>query len=322
MPKIIITKRESELKLYQWLKSLYGNISYSLMQTWLRQKKLSIKGKKIKAGYSLAVGDIVYYPDFTPKEAAPLPQQSNSQNMPLVTNNIIFEDDNLLVINKPYDLATQGGTKITTSVDVIAKEYCHSAKLLHRLDRHTCGALMLGKDTKTHQIISKALQNQEVGKQYLAVIVGDPASSKSNRSNKGKKQGEINTLLHKPSAGPGKEKIMVTEDKQYGQIAKTHYKVVKTVTIKLKNQHCMLSLVKLTPITGRTHQLRVHMAHIGCPILGDGKYGGSLAQPFTKRQKLHLLCEKIDISAVLSYYSNPFIASAPLHIKETLDDFF
>ncbi|MDR0553134.1 MAG: RluA family pseudouridine synthase [Holosporales bacterium] len=163
---------------------------------------------------------------------------------------IIYEDENLIVINKPAGLAVQLGSKTTESIDTMAKSYNQEARLVHRIDKETSGITILAKNLKTSRYMTLLFKNKQIHKGYMAIVSGSNLREK----------GTINVPL-------AKEKESVVVDKINGKETITEYTVQK----RLNNG---LALIAAYPKTGRTHQIRVHLKHIGCPILGDKKYSG------------------------------------------------
>ncbi|MEI8295838.1 MAG: RluA family pseudouridine synthase [Alphaproteobacteria bacterium] len=183
--------------------------------------------------------------------------------------NPVWEDSDLLVINKPAGLAVQGGTKTNIHVDGLLQAYGAAQGqryyLVHRLDRDTSGILVVAKNHATAQHLATQFRLHTVKKLYLAIVLGVWKQQ----------QGAINAPLIKIGVH---EKMVVDQEK--GKSAQTDFRLVKRLTQAL-------NLVALTPQTGRTHQLRVHMSYIGHPIIGDGKYGGAPALKQTTQLHLH-----------------------------------
>ena len=179
---------------------------------------------------------------------------------------IIFEDENLIAINKPSGLATQGGSGIEISVDdfVLLKKF----QLVHRLDKDTSGILLIAKNSKSAEFLIDAFKNKTVEKTYLALVRGVPK----------KVSGVINIPLRKKLLGKNEK---VSPDFESGKEAITEFKILKNFSDR--------ALLELKPLTGRTHQLRVHCKELGHPILNDVKYGGKevLRKDLCKRMCLH-----------------------------------
>ena len=203
---------------------------------------------------------------------------------------IIFENNDYVIINKPPGLASQGGTGIKISVDDMIGAISERYKLIHRLDKDTSGVLAIAKKTTAAAHFSKLLQNKEVTKIYWALVRGVPPKMK----------GVIKLSLAK--RGDKMEKVEV--DDIDGKKAITEYTVLERLAKEM-------SWLELSPITGRTHQLRVHCAAIGCPIIGDGKYGGAEAFDKGMTNKLHLHARRL----VVRELGIDVTAKLPEHMK-------
>jgi len=233
------------------------DISFALAQKLIREKKVKINGFKTECSYRVAVSDQV---EVFSNLAIRFNQQSKKPAISLnkieqfskkIFDNPLFEDENLLIIDKPSGIACQGGTGIEICIDDILKTKKY--QLLHRLDKDTSGVLLIAKNNATAEKITQAFRNKTIEKTYLALTYGVFK----------KDSGTINIPLLKKNFGKN-DKIM--PDFTDGKTAITNYQLLKTFED--------FSLVKLMPITGRTHQLRVHCKEIGYPIINDVKYGG------------------------------------------------
>jgi 23S rRNA pseudouridine955/2504/2580 synthase len=243
-------------------------LGFSLSQKLVRKKQILINGKITKIGYKIEEGDEVSIPDIDISKKPIKKPTISKENLEKITKNIIYKDDNLIVINKISGIATQGGSNIKFSVDnalpYLKFDQDQTPRLVHRLDRDTSGILLIARNRGVAEILLEKFKNKKINKTYLALIAGTPA----------KKIGEINLPLLKKYQGTN-EKVYVDED---GKEAITKYKILSS-----QNN---ISLIELKPITGRTHQLRVHLKEIGYPILGDYKYGKRDRNDF-KRLALH-----------------------------------
>jgi 23S rRNA pseudouridine955/2504/2580 synthase len=194
---------------------------------------------------------------------------------------VIHQDPAAFVLNKPPGLATQGGTKTTAHVDGLLDALQFDAegrpKLVHRLDKDTSGALLVARTSRAAAFFSKAFSGRSAKKVYWALVVGVPSID----------DGTIDLPIAK-QPGTGGEKMHV--DEENGQPARSRYRVIE----RAGNRACW---VELQPFTGRTHQLRVHMAAIGHPIVGDGKYGGPaafLTGGISRKMHLHARRIRVD----------------------------
>jgi 23S rRNA pseudouridine955/2504/2580 synthase len=214
---------------------------------------------------------------------------------------VIYEDPSAFVLNKPPGLATQGGTKTHHHLDRLLDGLSNDAdsrpKLVHRLDKDTSGALLVAKTARSAGHFSKSLSGRTARKVYWALIVGVPSGD----------EGLIDAPLAK-QPGTGGEKMHISEE--HGLPAKTRWRVIDRAGNRA-------AWVELQPLTGRTHQLRAHMAAIGHPIVGDAKYGG--AEAFLTggiSRKLHLHARRIRIDGPDGVID--VTADLPPHISESL----
>ena len=233
------------------------DISFGLAQKLIREKKVKVNSARQDASYKLELADEVkIFADlenrtFREKQKPRISEKKIAEFLSYV----IFEDENLIAINKPSGLAVQGGSDIEISVDDFLSllEEGKNFQLVHRLDKDTSGILLIGKNKKSAEFLTDAFRNKTISKTYLALVCGVVKKS----------QAVINIPLRKKNTGKNEN---VRPDFEEGKEAITEYKTLKTFAD--------YSLLELAPITGRTHQLRVHCKEIGHPILNDVKYGG------------------------------------------------
>lgn len=300
------------IRLDRWFKRRLPNLQHALLQKALRKGQVRLDGKKAEANTRIASGQKLSFPDewmeIKAENSAPVKRESTSRVTPNdvkdLEQRILFEDADMLVLNKPYGLAVQGGTGQSISVDAIMRKRAEMRKeqpprLVHRLDRDTSGVLVLGKHANAAAELARAFARKDAAKFYWALISGVPSVL----------QGTIDLAIAKKVMGKDSrmEKVAPDED---GKKAVTHYEV-------LDNAGRTLSFVELMPVTGRTHQLRVHMEAIGHPIIGDGKYGGAEAFIDSEHlaKKLHLHARRL----VLPYKGKDKVFVAPLtgHMKQS-----
>ena len=233
----------------------------------LRSGEVRVNSGRIKPDYRLQQGDKVRVPPV--RVAEPRPHKARPLNLP-----VVFEDTALIVVNKPSGVAVHGGSGVSYGVIESLRVERPEAKfleLVHRLDRDTSGLLMIAKKRSALVELHRMLREGEVGKIYTAIVKGAV-----------KKAGfEMREALHKYVTAEGERRVSVRQD---GKAAVTQVKTLR------KNDSC--SLLEVTLLTGRTHQIRVHLAHAGHPVLGDDKYGDFdlnrvMAKQGVKRLFLH-----------------------------------
>lgn len=293
-------------RLDRWIKLHHPQITQGKLQQGLRKGWIKLEGKKAKsdarlnAGMTVSIAPVLLALENTaaPKKAQKLTDGQIRETRAMV----IYEDAHCLVLNKPAGLAVQGGSGITDSVDArldaLMGKSGERPRLVHRLDKDTSGALLLAKTARDATLLTKAFAGKEVKKIYLALAMGVPDP----------RTGKIDLPLSK-QGGEGAEKMGA--DEEDGKRAITLYHVAD-------HAHDRLSLIELAPVTGRTHQLRAHMAAIGHPILGDGKYGGKEAfiPSMELGRRLHLHAWRI----MLPSLGLDVTAPLPEHIRASFKE--
>jgi 23S rRNA pseudouridine955/2504/2580 synthase len=262
--------------------------------------KRAVPGDRIEAGQEIRIPPLDAQPA-RPARAQPKREPLTADEEQFVRDMVIFEDPAAFVLNKPPGLATQGGTKTTQHLDRLLDGLAGEAgrpKLVHRLDKDTSGALLVARTARAAGHFAKAFSGRTARKVYWALVVGVPDAD----------HGTIDAPLAK-QPGTGGEKMHV--DLENGLPAKTRWRVIDRAGNRA-------AWVELQPLTGRTHQLRAHMAALGHPIVGDAKYGG--AEAFLTggiSRKLHLHARRIKIDAP-DGGAIDVTAELPAHFSETL----
>jgi 23S rRNA pseudouridine955/2504/2580 synthase len=280
-----VSDDDDGIRLDRWFKRHWPDVSFNLVSRWARTGQLRLGGKRAVPGDRVEAGQEIRVP---PLENAPARARPQATRNPLtedeaqfVRDLVIYEDPNAFVFNKPPGLATQGGTKTHEHLDRLLDGLAGEGgrpKLVHRLDKDTSGALLVARSARSAGHFAKAFSGRTARKVYWALIVGVPSAD----------EGEIDAPLAK-QPGTGGEKMHISEE--HGLPAKTRWRVIDRAGNRA-------AWVELQPLTGRTHQLRAHMAAIGHPIVGDAKYGGPDA--FLTggiSRKLHLHARRIRIDA-------------------------
>jgi 23S rRNA pseudouridine955/2504/2580 synthase len=257
---IVIVDAEAEQRLDRWFKRHFPQVGHGRLEKLLRTGQIRVDGKRASAGDRLTSGQSVRIPplDLTP-EAAGSERQVSARDTAELRRMVIHQDDDVIVLNKPAGLAVQGGPgtlrHIDGMLDALRFDAPDRPKLVHRLDRDTSGVLVLARNAKAAAFLAAAFKSRDSHKTYWAAVAGVPSP----------RDGRIDLPLAK-AGGRGRERVAVGGDE--AQPAVTLYETIEHAWPRA-------AWLKLTPITGRTHQLRVHCAELGTPILGDGKYGGS-----------------------------------------------
>ena len=274
------------IRLDRWFKRNQPDISFNIVSRWARTGQLRLDGKRVAPGDRIEAGQEIRVPPVDPEpprpgRAKPKREPLTAEEEELVRSLVIYQDEHAIVLNKPPGLATQGGTKthqhLDRLLDGLSDDAGNRPKLVHRLDKDTSGALLVARTARSANIFSKSFSGRTARKIYWALVIGVPSAD----------EGLIDAPLAK-QPGTGGEKMHV--DEQSGQPAKTRWRIIDRAGNRA-------AWVELQPLTGRTHQLRAHMAAIGHPIVGDGKYGGAeafLTGGISRKLHLHARHLKID----------------------------
>jgi 23S rRNA pseudouridine955/2504/2580 synthase len=310
--KIFEIKQTSEnLRLDKWIKSELPHITFGMLQKALRNGMVKVNSKKTTHDYRLQTGDNVGIAnslcdnELSPRPAKTKSGSASAEQLNEIKEWVIFEDEYLIVLNKPAGIATQGGSGVSDCIDNrldgLRAEGEERPKLVHRIDRDTSGVLLLAKNRNAAAELTETFKNKVVRKIYWAIVAGTPQEQ----------IGTINLSLAKRGVKGGYEKMSVVVDDS-GDSAITHFRIIA------HNKKYNISWLECMPITGRTHQIRAHLQAIGCPIYGDGKYGGRAA--FNERlglpNQLHLHARFLQLPNNKKYQ---FTAPLSEHFKQSFE---
>ena len=359
MVEILRFKIEDVIKLRTWFRRQYPNVSFVSIARLARSGQIRVNSKRVGHLYILQPGDELRFPLFPQAENVKRNKchKPSRELISLIKNSILYMDEHIVAFNKPYGLATQGGSKITQSFDNVVKflfldgqdnedengQNPAPLKLVHRLDKETTGVFIMARSADVAADLGRIFQGRDIQKKYLAVLAGVPKA----------KSDTINVPLVKKESKNGKEYIFPDEngigaknivndefveevdgledgieafdsyckEKKNQQVHKKYskeHKVKNAITQYrvLDYADRTVSLVEMIPLTGRTHQLRVHSMHINCPILGDKKYGYKAK---IQDESLHL--HSYQISFRFKGKDISITAPIPSYFKETLEKF-
>jgi 23S rRNA pseudouridine955/2504/2580 synthase len=291
MPEIRkIDAEDDGIRLDRWFRRHYPAVTHILLEKLLRKGEVRLEGKRVKAADRVGAGQSLKLPpqvihakseraeSLKPETARPMAHF----NMGSLADRILYMDKHVIVLDKPAGLATQGGSGITRHVDGMLDSLMFEKnarpKLVHRLDKDTSGVLLVARTSSAASGLSAALAQRDASKVYWALTRGVPKQ----------RHGFIKGALAK-EGGRGKERMAISEGEE-AKFALTEYAVIDTAGDEF-------AFVAARPVTGRTHQIRVHLASLGTPIVGDFKYGGPDAKGKGEiADKLHLHAREIDIA--------------------------
>ncbi len=266
------------MRLDRWFRTHFPGVRHGELEKYLRKGQVRVGGGRAKSNRRLEAGEEVRIPplagDAAPRARPPLFDPDAAQSLKAL---VLYEDDAVMALNKPFGLAVQGGTKTARHVDGMLEARAKDGerpRLVHRLDKDTGGLLLVAKTRKAAHRLGDAFKGRDVEKTYWALVASVPQP----------RRGTIDLPIAKRMVrrGASADERMVPADGEDAKRAVTDYQALEVVG--------PVAFLAMRPVTGRTHQLRAHAAAIGCPIVGDGKYGGAAARIDGVSPKLHLFC--------------------------------
>lgn len=304
---IEVADADDGIRLDRWFKRHYPALTHGRLEKLLRKGQIRVDGGRVKANARLEAGQSVRVPPLDDEDTQARRPQSliSNEDRDFIQSLVLFQNKDIIALNKPPGLAVQGGSKTTRHIDGMLEglrdKDGERPKLVHRLDKDTSGVLVLAKSTKSAAKLAKAFQGRDIEKIYWCLTAGVPHPL----------QGTIDLPLAKRDGGQGGELMVpVKRGDEDAQKAITHYAVVESMGTKV-------AWMAVMPVTGRTHQIRAHLAAIGTPVVGDGKYGGEHAFiGGNVSKKLHLHARRLILPGGM-------MITAPLtgHMKKAWDFF-
>jgi 23S rRNA pseudouridine955/2504/2580 synthase len=273
------------MRVDRFLEARYPGLSFSHIQRIIRKGELRVNGRRVQPKDRLAADAKVRIPPL--RLDAPKPARAASahnETAAFLRSIMLYEDADLLVLNKPMGLSVQGGSGTTRHVDgmldALQEPGGQRPRLVHRLDKDTAGCLLVAKTRFAAAALAKTFRSRSARKIYWALVAGVPKP----------RQGRVSTFLAKEELEGDSRMRIARHGEEGASHAVTYYAVVETAARQL-------AWLSLKPVTGRTHQLRAHAAHIGHPIVGDPKYFSkeNWDLPGGMQNRLHLLARRIAV---------------------------
>jgi len=287
--QITVEAGEAGMRLDRWFKSHFPGLSFGHLQKLLRSGQVRIDGGRAKSDTRIEPGQMIRVPPLgvDRKQAGPVTARTmrGQGDAEVLAQMLIYEDPKVFVFDKPAGLAVQGGSGITRHLDDMLEAWRNAKgekpRLVHRLDRDPSGVLVVARTRLAAMKLAEAFRGRDAKKVYWALVRGVPK----------KHEDKISTWLVKEPSPDGDRVRVARHGEEGADHAVTHYRVVEQAAQTL-------SWLEMEPHTGRTHQLRVHAAHIGCPIIGDPKYFEADQNwdfPGGMQNRLHLHARRIII---------------------------
>jgi 23S rRNA pseudouridine955/2504/2580 synthase len=308
---LVVEPDEAGMRIDRFLTARFPQLAFTHIQRIVRKGELRVDGSRAKPNGRLEAGQKVRVPPLRLDQPRPVARAAgkDQDDREFLRSITLYEDKDVLVLNKPMGLAVQGGSGTKRHVDGLLESLRDAddqkPRLVHRLDKDTAGCLVIAKTRFAAATMAKSFRSRATRKIYWALVAGVPRV----------RQGRVSTYLAKEEGGEGDSRMRVAQHGDEGAShALTYYAVVDTAAQKL-------AWLSLKPVTGRTHQLRAHAAHIGHPIVGDPKYFDveNWELPGGIQNRLHLLARRIVIPHPRT--GRPIDVTAPLppHMQQSFN---
>lgn len=280
---------EAGMRLDRWFKVHYPGLGFGPLQKLLRSGQVRIDGGRVKSDTRVQPGQMIRIPpmEVDAKKGGPIAgrELKHSSDHELLSRMLLHEDEKVIVLNKPAGIAVQGGSGVNRHIDQMLEAWTspkgEKPRLVHRLDRDTSGVLVIARTRGAAQKLTAAFRERDTKKTYWSLVMGVPK----------KREDKISTWLVKEQTPDGDRMRIAKHGEDGADHAVSFYRIIEQAAQNY-------AWLEMEPYTGRTHQLRVHAAHIGHPIIGDPKYFEAdlnWAFPGGVQNRLHLHARRIDI---------------------------
>jgi 23S rRNA pseudouridine955/2504/2580 synthase len=325
---ITVAEADADQRLDRWLRRQFPHVPQGRIEKMCRKGELRVDGGRVKANTRLEAGQSVRVPPLPePGETAPREAAAVSpSDAKMIQGCVIYRDDHIIALNKPPGLPVQGGSKQTRHVDGLAEALRFGAeekpRLVHRLDKDTSGVLIMARTRAVAKALTDSFRHRNTRKIYWAAVAGVPSP-------------RIGTIKFGLVKAPGHgakgegEKMLCLHPRDVEATEGAKHATSDYAVIEAAGGRC--AWVALVPVTGRTHQLRAHMAEIGHPIVGDGKYGGAGQENLGDgwgaqlggelSRKLHLHARSLTLEHPVTKATLHLTAPMPDHMQRTWDMF-
>ena len=280
--KFTVGEADEGARLDRWFKRKFPHIPHGRVEKLLRTGQLRIDGKRAKGKARLEAGQLIRVPPLPEPSDKKPPRRVSDADIAFMQSIVMYEDNDLIALNKPAGLAVQGGTNTTRHIDGMLPALAYKGtppRLIHRLDKDTSGVLVVAKNAKSAAWLAKSFQNRRAKKTYWGITNGVPRPG----------TGEVKGYMAKGEGLDGREIMMpVRHGAEGAKHARTLYQCVGEAGKRA-------AWVVMQPLTGRKHQLRLHMELLGTPLAGDPKYTTDREFPGGLQERLHLHAKSLTL---------------------------
>ena len=298
----IVDETDAGSRLDRWFKRMFPHIPHGRVEKLLRTGQLRIDGKRVKGSARIEAGQSVRIPPLPEPTEVKEKRKVSPKDVAFMRAMVIFENEDILALNKPAGLAVQGGTKTMRHIDGLLPALGSGLRLVHRLDRDTSGVLLIAKNAKVAAWIGKTFQSRRTIKEYWGITNGVPRPS----------SGEVKGYI---GVGEGFDGREIMQAVTHGTAGSKHARTLYQTPAEAGKR---AAWVVMQPLTGRKHQLRLHMELLGTPMVGDHKYTTDREPPGGLADKLYLHARSIHLPHP-NGHSLTVVAPLPNHFIDAFE---